>query len=374
MAETITPVVYGGRARWLGALTLHAFGAALTAALFGAALGFLGGLLGAPWGRAGLVALAALAVAYGTAELTGLRVPVPQLRRQVPDWWRTFFGLPIAAALYGAGLGVGFLTYLGHGTLVVVAFAAVASGRPAIGAALMVPFGLVRGLSAAVAWGSDSPERSRSLIDRLASNPGSRRRAVNGAILVALAGVAAIASIGAPTGGWWLLAAALLAAAWAWAAVSKLVGWSRWRRTLAAHRLPSGIDPIAARAVPAAEALVPVLVVIGRPLQAASLTLLLLVSFSAELLRVRRMNDGAVPCGCFGGRTVIPLRSALLRNAGLALTAMLVLVAGRDTPITWPGVPGTSQTLPFALASVTAAVSLLTAWRVSVWLSRGRNA
>ena len=35
-----------------------------------------------------------------------------------------------AAFLYGVGLGVGFLTYLTHGTLVVVAVAAVASGRP----------------------------------------------------------------------------------------------------------------------------------------------------------------------------------------------------------------------------------------------------
>jgi len=55
-----------------------------------------------------------------SGELTPVSVPVAQLRRQVPEWWRTFFGRRVASVLYGAGLGVGFLTYLSHGTLVVV--------------------------------------------------------------------------------------------------------------------------------------------------------------------------------------------------------------------------------------------------------------
>ena len=46
MAQTITPVVYGGRTKWLGALALHVIGATLTAVVFGAGLGLLGGLLG----------------------------------------------------------------------------------------------------------------------------------------------------------------------------------------------------------------------------------------------------------------------------------------------------------------------------------------
>src|SRR5712691_8356440 len=139
MVETITPVVHGRRARWLGALALHAFGAATTAAAFGASLGWIGAVLAGPWRRPGLLAVAAVATLYALGELTPLHVPVPQLRRQVPDWWRTFFGRHVASALYGAALGVGFLTYLAHGTLVVVAFVAVASGRPEIGALLVAP-------------------------------------------------------------------------------------------------------------------------------------------------------------------------------------------------------------------------------------------
>ena len=144
--------------------------------IFGATLGWIGGSLGAPWGRPGLLALGAVATLYALGTITGLRVPVPQLRRQVPDWWRTFFGRPFAAVLYGAGLGIGFLTYLSAGTLVVVSFAALASGSPGIGALVVAPFGLVRGLSAIVAWRSITQEQSRALVDRIASTPDVTRR------------------------------------------------------------------------------------------------------------------------------------------------------------------------------------------------------
>ena len=123
MVETITPVVYGGRARWAAALALHVLGATATAALFGAALGLVGGLLEAPWGRAGAAFLAVVALVYALGELPRVTATVPQLRRQVPDWWREFFSWPLAATLYGAGLGVGFFTYVSHGTLVAVASA-----------------------------------------------------------------------------------------------------------------------------------------------------------------------------------------------------------------------------------------------------------
>ncbi len=84
MVETISPVVYGTRTRWAGALALHAAGATATAAAFGAAVAAAAALLGAPWGRAGVVVVAAVAVLYLVRELTGIRMPVPQLRRQVP--------------------------------------------------------------------------------------------------------------------------------------------------------------------------------------------------------------------------------------------------------------------------------------------------
>jgi hypothetical protein len=366
MVETITPVVHGGRGRWLGAVALHALGATATAALFGAGLGWVGARLGAPWGRTGILAVGAVALVYAVG-----RAPVPQLRRQVPDWWRTFFGRPVAALLYGAGLGVGFLTYLERGTLVAIAVAAVATGDPGAGALVLAPFGLVRGLSVLASWSSATPEAGRHLVDRLAGAPERARGIANGAALGAVAVSAAIASLRAVPTGSWPMAAAVLALAFGWAGASKL--GPRWRVALADHRLPSWLARRARWAVPAAELLVPTSILLGRPRLGAALAVGLLLVFSLELVRVGRV--GAVPCGCLGGRTTTPTRSALARNALLATAAVIVLVAGRDAPdVRWPGAPAPSDALPMLLATVGLGVAIVTALAGSRWLTRGRRA
>ncbi len=262
MVETITPVVYGGRARWIGALALHVAGATSTAALFGAVAGALGALLGAPWGRAGMVALALSAAVYAIGETPRVTATVPQLRRQVPDWWRGFFSWPIAAVLYGAGLGIGFFTYLSHGTLVVVCAAALASGDPVIGAMVVGFFGFARGLSAARGANVRSQEASQRLVDKLAGSPERRREIANGIAITAVGALAAVLAV-RTVGGWSSLATAGLAAAFAWAAISKLVDGERWRHTVAAHELPRSVEPLARRAVPVAEAVVPALALTG---------------------------------------------------------------------------------------------------------------
>jgi hypothetical protein len=375
MVETISPVVHGGRARWLGTLALHTLGATGTAALFGATLGWIGGTLGAPWQRLGLLALATLSAVYALGALTRLRVPVPQLRRQVPDWWRTYFGRSFAAVLYGAGLGIGFLTYLSNGTLVVVAFAAAASGRPAIGAVLMAPFGLARGLSAVVSWRAITQEQGRALVDRLISTPGTARRITNGAVLGLVALAALIASVRIAAGSWWTFAAAALASVFAWAAVSKIAGWGRWCRTLADYGLPPALTRAAAWGVPVSEAAVPLLVIAGLPRVAALWSAVLLTMFSLTLVRAGRRLDGRVPCGCLGGRDAIDVNAALARNFGLLLTAALVFARAIDTlAITSPGAPGLGDLLPLTLMCGALAASALTAWRASVWIARGRRA
>ncbi len=250
MVETITPVVYGGRTRWAIALALHVAGATVTAALFGAALGVAGALLEAPWGRAGALVVAITAIVYAVGELPRVTASVPQLRRQVPDWWREFFSWPIAATLYGAGLGIGFFTYVSHGTLVVVALAALASGDPAVGALIVAPFGLVRGLSAARSAGVHTQQESQRLVDRLAGSPEGRRNLANGGVLVVVAMVSVALAIRADDG-WASLATAVLAIAFAWAATSKVVDIRGWRRTLDEHGLPHGVESAATFAVPA---------------------------------------------------------------------------------------------------------------------------
>ena len=373
MVETITPVVYGGRRRWAAALVLHVIGATATAALFGAALGAVGSLLEAPWGRAGAIALGAVAGLYAVGELPRVIANVPQLRRQVPDWWREFFPWPIAATLYGAGLGIGFFTYLTHGTLVVVSFAALASGDPLVGAVVVGPFGLARGLTAARAATVRTQDDSVRLVDRLAGSPEGRRAAANGAALTVVA-VLAIAVAARAGDGWATFATAVLALAFAWAAVSKVADAGGWRRTLAAHGLLRGLEATATVAVPVAEAIVPLLVISGLTRAAGTWSLVLLSVFTAEALRAWRRSGPQVPCGCFGGREAVSPPALLLRNAALAVVALLVTL--RPPPaavLAWPGRPDAGEILPMVLAIVGLGVAGFTAWTAIRWLGRSSS-
>lgn len=185
MVETITPAVHGGRRRsYAASVALHVAGAGFGASALGFVLGAFGHLLGAPWGALGAGLIALLASLYALREARVISIPVLSLRRQVPEWWRTFFSPQTSALLYGVTLGVGFGTFLSHGTLVVVAVAAALSGDPITGAMVCAPFGVVRALSA-VAAGARDARAAVDRLDELATTPVAR--VVNLTALTALA-------------------------------------------------------------------------------------------------------------------------------------------------------------------------------------------
>ena len=100
----------------------------------------------------------------------------------------------MASFLPGLGLGVGFLTFLTYGTYLAVSVAARAIGDPGLGALLLAPFGLARGVSVLLAARTTSSEGAAAVVDRLQSVGQTRfPRMLNAA---ALAGLAAIAALG----------------------------------------------------------------------------------------------------------------------------------------------------------------------------------
>ena len=355
MVETITPVVHGGsRSRWGVSVAVHAIGAATSAAIAGALLAAAGGLLGAPWGVAGLGLVAASAALYVAREL-GAPVPVPQLRRQVPDWWRTFFPPHVAAFLYGVGLGPGFLTYLSHGTVVVVSVAAFASGRPLVGAAVLSPFGLARGLGPVLAFGVRSPSDGAALVERLDRSASRARWRVANA--VALAGLSAamvvqIRTIEGPSR-FGALAAAVLALTFATGAATKLARGAAWRRTLARYRLAAGAVRVVAFGVPIVELVIMGLVVVGLGSTAGIVSLVALMLFSAAIVVGRVRVGRRLECGCFGGSTTRDYRVLLARNLALAGVAFVAWSAGQDVPLVRSlGQPGGADLLPAVLVVV----------------------
>ena len=187
MVETISPVVHGGRTRsyWLS-IGLHVLGATLAAAAFGAVLGGLGGLVGAPWEVAGVVVIVAAAALYFAREAFRLPLPTFDRKQQVPEWWRTFYSRPMASFLYGLGLGIGFATYLTFGTFVVVALAAFLSGHVGVGALLSGTFGAARSLAVAIAGDADTD----AIADRM-----TQGRRLNAAALALVAAGALVTLI-----------------------------------------------------------------------------------------------------------------------------------------------------------------------------------
>jgi Methylamine utilisation protein MauE len=335
MVETITPVVHGGsRERWGISLALHAVGAAVAAAIVGSLLAGAGALLGAPWGVPGAVLVVAAAALYVARELGG-PVPVPQLRQQVPDWWRTFFPPHVAAFLYGLGLGPGFLTYLGHGTVVVVAVAAFASGRPLLGAAVLAPFGLARGLGPVLAFGVRSPGDAAALVERLDRSASKARWRVANALalsMVLVATILEIRTIDAPSevGA---LAAALLALTFGAAAVAKLARRTAWRRTLGSYGLRPGASRLVGFGVPAVELGIAATVLVGLASSAGLLSIVALVAFSGAIAVGRVRAGRRLECGCFGGALIRDYRLLLARNLALAGVAFVAWRAGEDAPL-----------------------------------------
>jgi hypothetical protein len=90
--------------------------------------------------------------------------------------------LPFRAALRALRARLGFWAVVG----VVVWVAAVASGHPLVGAALLAPFGLTRGLGPGLAFGVRSPSDGAAWVDRLGDRGRAPLAPCNGVALVAV--------------------------------------------------------------------------------------------------------------------------------------------------------------------------------------------
>jgi hypothetical protein len=220
----------------------------------------------------------------------------------------------------------------------VVAVAAFASGRPSVGAVVVGAFGLARGLTAMAAV------RGSDVVHALAAF--ARRSALTAANAIALVvvAVAAALSIRGPVRTP-AIAAAAIAAVFAWGAAWKMVRFDVWRSIVGRYRL-GALRGLAAVGVPLTEATVVALVVAGARRNASILALVLLAAFSVAAIRRRLADPSRVPCGCLGaGETTIP--ALLARNAALASAAALVLARAGAAPLR---APTASEALPVALS------------------------
>jgi hypothetical protein len=139
------------------------------AATFGG-LAFAGALVG--HGVDGLrEALGAgLALAAAIADWHGVKI-APQIRRQVPERWRWTMPLPLACALYGVLLGLGFATFVLAFAVWALAGISFAAGDPLLGALIGLAFGAGRALP--VLWMAPGLRggRGAARLDEMAREP-----------------------------------------------------------------------------------------------------------------------------------------------------------------------------------------------------------
>ncbi len=189
MVDTLAPAGCAGRRRTsvLGSLAFAAGALGGGVATFGG-LALLGSQLGVAGGAA--AALAAAALLLGAAgDAAGRRI-VPQVRRQVPESWRRVLPVPLAAALYGVLLGLGFTTFVLSFATWALAAACLAVGAPGTGVAIGLAFGAGRALPV----GLLAPFADREAPAAVAAAMGERPVILRGLRAAAAAGLAVAAA------------------------------------------------------------------------------------------------------------------------------------------------------------------------------------
>lgn len=166
------------------------------------------------------------------------------------------------------------------------------------------------------------------------------------------------------------VASLLLAAAFGWAALAKIVRFRGWRRALGRYGLSRVVEASGAYGVPAAEACVAALLVLGPMRVGGALSLVLICSFSLAVMRARSLRGDRLPCGCFGRASARDYREMLLRNALLGLLAAIVLVA-RSVGSSQVGMPGPGEWVPAVLVLVGVAAGGWTLWQATTSMRRG---
>ncbi len=163
-----------------------------------------------------------------------------------------------------------------------------------------------------------------------------------------------------------------LAAVFGWAALAKALYWPAWRQALVSYELPALARAAAAYAVPAAELALLVLLLSGRVVIGAALTIMMLAGFSLAVMRAQvRQRDRLVPCGCFGRLKARDYRFFAVRNFLLGSLAAVALVAGREgDPLAVLGIAAAPAPVWVAVGAALAVVAVHAAGRIALPVRR----
>ncbi len=201
--DTIGPTGHtGGRRITAAACATFLPGAVVGGLLTFGSLALLGQLLHGAGGRAAYIVAAAIALLAAVLEARGTRI-VPQIRRQLPEHWRRVMPMPLAAALYGVLLGLGFTTFVLSFGVWALAGVSLAVGDPSLGLLLGIAFGVGRAIPIVVLapfGGSSTGIRATELMCERESTYRSLRRGDAVALLIAAVALVIVPGSAGATG------------------------------------------------------------------------------------------------------------------------------------------------------------------------------
>ena len=146
MIETIGPTGHaGGMPTTLAACATFFPGAVVGAVFTFGGISLVGAAIPGEAGWLSYAIAGVLALLAAIAEARGKRI-APQIRRQLPEHWRRIMPMPIAAALYGILLGLGFTTFVLTFGVWALAGISLALGEPVAGLAIGLGFGVGRAI------------------------------------------------------------------------------------------------------------------------------------------------------------------------------------------------------------------------------------
>jgi MFS family permease len=195
MVETLGAAAERGRRAVTGVACLtFTLGAVLGGAITFGGLALLGALLGGPDGALAVPVAVGIAVLAAVGEALGVRI-FPQIRRQVPEPWRRGMPLPLASALYGVLLGLGFTTFVLTWAVWALAGICVALGSVEVGLAVGAAFGIGRALPVILMAPTAADGAGNDLLASMAERPGWLRL-LRSTDAVALAAAALLLGLG----------------------------------------------------------------------------------------------------------------------------------------------------------------------------------
>ena len=146
MIETIGPTGHtGGLPTTLAACATFFPGAVVGAVFTFGGVSLVGAAIPGEAGWLSYTVAGVVAFVAAIAEARGRRI-APQIRRQLPEHWRRIMPMPVAAALYGILLGLGFTTFVLTFGVWALAGISLALGEPVAGLAIGLGFGVGRAI------------------------------------------------------------------------------------------------------------------------------------------------------------------------------------------------------------------------------------